>query len=406
MSLTFHYSARTARGKHVTGVMRAVDRRTALAALKERLLFPFSLESSAGGQTLKRLLLGGNARERLAFFRAYAALEHAGIDFSTAFDLLVTQAQSEAFREALRAIRADVELHGERLWSAMSHRPEDFTDLEVAMVAAGEEAGNREHVFDKLAEFLERDERLRKRLKAVLLYPIIVLCGAAAVVAYLLFDVIPQFTRLFAAFDVEPLPLLVLLERVVSASQQPLVVLAVAGGVGAVAVAALRFTRSAEGALSLDRFRARIPLFGPLVRKMNVARLLRVLATLLESGVNQLRALDVAKPVVESPTLTAAVDRAREALASGTTASLDEAFALSESFEPMVLGFMRVGRHAGDVPHMLSRVADYYEDEAQSMLTSLPQVVQTVVTLALGLLVAAIVYVVYVPLSTLSSSIR
>lgn len=406
MSLTFHYSARTAGGKYVKGVMRAVDRRAALAALQDRLLLPFSLESLAGGQTLKRLLLGGNARERLAFFRAYAALEHAGIDFSTAFDLLVTQAQSEAFRESLRAIRSDVEFHGERLWSAMSHRPEDFTDLEVAMVAAGEEAGNREHVFDKLAEFLERDERLRKRLKAVLLYPIIVLCGAAAVVAYLLFDVIPQFARLFAAFDVGPLPLLVLLEQVASAARQPSVLLAVAAATGGGVIAALRFVRSVDGALSLDRLRDRIPLFGPLVRKMNVARLLRVLATLLEAGVNQLRALDVAKPVVESPVLAAAVHRAREALASGATASLDEAFALSETFEPMVLGFMRVGRHAGDLPHMLSRVADYYEDEAQSMLTSLPQVVQTLVTLTLGVLVAAIVYVVYVPLSTLSGSIR
>jgi type II secretory pathway component PulF len=131
-----------------------------------------------------------------------------------------------------------------------------------------------------------------------------------------------------------------------------------------------------------------------------------VLATLLEAGVNQLRSLDVAGPVVESPLLAIAVRRARESLESGATASLDEAFALTGSFEPLILGFMRVGRHAGDVPHMLSRVADYYEDEAQSMLTALPQVVQTVVTLALGLLVTAIVYIVYVPLSTLSSSIR
>jgi type II secretory pathway component PulF len=367
---------------------------------------PFSLEPLASGTTLKRLLIGSNARERLAFFRAYAALEHAGIDFSTAFDLLMAQAQSERFREALRAIRSDVEFNGERLWAAMSHRPKDFSDLEVAMVAAGEEAGNREHVFDKLAEFLERDDRLRKRLHAVLLYPVIVLCGAAAVVAYLLLGVIPQFLRLFEAFDVGPSPVLVTLVRLMSAARHPAVLLVAAAVIGLGSLSALRFTSSPEGAIAIDRLRNRIPLFGSLVRKMNVARLLRVLATLLESGVNQLRALDVAGPVVESPILATAVQRAREALESGATATLDEAFALTTSFEPMVLGFMRVGRHAGDVPHMLARIADYYEDEAQSILTTLPQVVQTLVTLALGLLVAAIVYVVYVPLSTLSSSIH
>jgi type IV pilus assembly protein PilC len=406
MSMTFHYNARTAAGRRVTGVMRAADRRAAFATLRDRLLLPFSLEPVARRATLKRLLLGGNARERLAFFRAYAALEHAGIDFSTSFDLLAAQSQSDSFREAIRGVRADVELHGERLWTAMSHRPDDFTDLEVAMVAAGEEAGNRELVFDKLAEFLERDERLRKRLSAVMLYPVIVLCGAAMVVTYLLFGVIPQFVHLFQAFDVGPLPLLVALTRLTAFSTNPVALGIVASVAGMSAFVAQRFLRSADGSLAIDRIRTRIPLLGPLVRKLNIARLLRVLATLLEAGVNQLRSLDVAGPVVESPLLTIAVQRARESLESGAAASLDEAFALAGSFEPLILGFMRVGRHAGDVPHMLSRMADYYEDEAQSMLTALPQVVQSVVTLALGLLVTAIVYIVYVPLSTLSSSIR
>jgi type IV pilus assembly protein PilC len=406
MSTTFHYQARTTAGARVAGVMRAPDRRAALGALRERLLLPVALEPLAASTGLARLLFRGNARERLAFFRAYASLEHAGVDFSTAFDLLVGQARSESFRDALHAIRSAVEQHGEKLWAAMSHRPRDFSDLEVAMVAAGEESGHRERVFDNLAEFLERDERLRKRLHGILLYPAIVLGGAAVMLAYLVYAVVPQFVGLFAAFDVAPSPLVSALARVTTVARSPWFWPAFAALPAFLAFLALRFARSSDGALILDRLRLRLPLFGPLIKKISVARLVRVLATLLESGVHQVRALDVARPVVESPVLALAVERARERIVSGTSASLDEAFAADGAFDALLLGFMRVGARAGDVPQMLARVADYYEDEAQSILAILPQLFQTAATLVLGALVAAIVYVVYVPLSTLSSSIH
>ncbi len=406
MSLTFQYCARTVAGKRVHGVMRAIDRGVALTTLRQRLLTPFVLEPVPGHTALHRLLVRGNARERLIFFRAYAALEHAGVDFSTAFGILIAQARSERFREALRAIRSDVEQHGEKLWAAMSRRPDDFTDLEVAMIAAAEEAGNRELVFNKLAEFLERDERLQNRLRAILLYPAIVFTGAVAVVVYVVLAVIPQLSRLFEAFEVKPSPLLSALTALSSHTHRWPLVSSIVVLLTGVAILGYRFARSSEGALLIDRARLRLPVLGPLVMKLSVARLARVLATLLESGVNQLRALDLAGPVVESRSLVSAVQLARDGIAAGTVAGLDEAFSLSGVFEPLLLGFIRVGTQAGDVPQMLTRVADYYEHEVESIFAGIPQLIQTIVTLALGLMVATIVYIVYVPLSTLSSSIH
>ena len=406
MSVTFAYRARTPNGEAVSGTMRALDRGSALAALRERMLIPSSVESTSAAFSLDRLFARPKPNERLAFFRAYAALEQSGVDFSTSFELLIAQTRSARMRDALASIRSDVERGGEKLWSAMSRRPGEFSDLEVAMVAAGEEAGNREDVFDRLAAFLERDERMRKRLGAALFYPAIVLAAASAVCIYLVAVVIPQFAKLFSSFGVAPSELLVVLVAVAGFATNPVAIgcCAVAAAIASTSVA--RALRTTEGALAFDALRMRVPLAGEAIRKTIVARICRVLATLLQSGVNQVRALEVAVPVAESPIFSRAMERARERIAAGRSASLDEALAATGVFPPLLLGFVRVGGSAGNVPAMLVKVAEYYEEDVESILAAIPTVIQTTVTLGLGVVVGAIVYVVYIPLSTLSSSIH
>ena len=386
--------------------MRALDRGAALTMLRERMLIPSSLESTTGAFSFVRALRRAKPNERLAFFRAYAALEQAGVDFSTSFSLLIAQARTPRFRDALSSIRSDVERGGEKLWAAMAHRPDEFSDLEVAMVAAGEEAGNREEIFDRLALFLERDERLRKKLQAALLYPALVLAAAFAITIYIFAFVIPQFAKLFASFGVELSPIMVVLLRASSVLANPAVDLCCAAGVVLAVVTLARGLRTTEGALAFDQLRMRVPLVGEALRKTVLSRLCRVLATLLQSGVNQVRALEVAIPVAESPIFALAVTSARDRIATGSAASLEEALSATGQFPPLVLGFIRVGSSAGNIPHMLVKIAEYYEEDVESLLSALPTLIQTAVTLGLGGVVAVIVYVVYVPLSTLSTSIR
>lgn len=406
MSVTFTYSARTPSGERVDGSMRALDRASALSVLRERLLVPSRLEATTHNFSLVRLLARAKPSERLAFFRAYAALEQSGVDFSTSLGLLLEGARSPRMRDALASIRADVERGGEKMWAAMSHRPDEFSDLEVAMVAAGEEAGNREEVFDRLATFLERDEKLRKRLSAALFYPALVFAAALAIAAYLVTFVIPQFARLFASFDVKLSPLMTGLLGLTTVLSSPYALAALGGAAAVASFGFMRLLRTAEGSLAFDALRMRLPLLGDAIRKTILARLCRVIATLLQSGVNQIRALEVAAPVAESPLYARAIATARERIAAGACASLDEALACGGEFPALLLGFIRVGGTAGNVPHMLVKVAEYYEDDVESLLSALPTVIQTAVTLGLGVLVAAIVYAVYVPLSTLSTSIH
>jgi len=407
MSMTFSYRARTPGGERVDGTMRAIDRQSALAALRERMLIPSRVESLTTTFSFGRVVRRAKPRERLAFFRAYAALEQAGVDFSTSFGLLIAQARTPRMRDALASIRADVERGGEKLWTAMSHRPDDFTDLEVAMVAAGEEAGNREEIFARLAGFLERDERLRKRLGAALLYPSIVVVAALAIAAYLFAVVMPQFAQLFSSFGAElPPSMAALLSLYAFLASSGTGAAIIAAGLAAGALLTVHALGTNDGALAFDSARLRLPVIGGAVRKTTLARLCRVLATMLESGVNLVRALEVAIPVAESPTFALAIAAAREKIAGGSVATLDEALAASDLFGPLLLGFVRVGGSTGNVPHMLVKLAEYYEEDVESVLAALPTIVQTSVTFSLGIVVAALVYVVYVPLSTLGASIH
>jgi type IV pilus assembly protein PilC len=406
MPTVFAYRARTPAGERVDGTMRAPDRTAALAKLRERMLIPSRLEPARPAFGPVRGLRRSKPGERLALFRAYAALEAAGVDFGTTMTLLQRQARSPRMREALASIRTDVERGGEKLWAAMSHRPDEFTDLEVAMVAAGEEAGNREEILDRLARFLERDERLRKKLGAALFYPGLVFAAAVCVSTYLLAAVVPQFARLFESLGIELSPALRVALAFDAAIANPSIDLGLACACALGIVAFARGLSTSEGALAADALRLRLPFVGEALGKATLARLCRVLATLLESGVNQVRALEVAVPVAESPIFSGAVEAARERLAGGLAASLDESLAPSASIPPLLLGFIRVGSTAGNLPDMLVRVAEYYEDDVESVLTALPAALQTAVTVGLGAVVSAIVYLVYVPLSTLSSSIR
>lgn len=386
--------------------MRALDRAAALTMLRERMLIASSLESTTATFSFARMLRRAKPSERLAFFRAYAALEAAGVDFSTAFTLLIEQARTPRFRDALGSIKTDVERGGEKLWAAMAHRPDEFSDLEVAMVAAGEEAGNREEIFDRLALFLERDEKLRKKLQAALFYPALVLAAACAITIYIFAFVIPQFAKLFASFGIELSPVMVALLGISGVFVNPYFDICVFLVCTIVAVTTAQGLRTVEGALAFDGLRMRLPLLGEALRKTIVARLCRVLATLLQSGVNQVRALEVAVPVAESPIFARAVSSARERIAGGSSASLEEALAASGQFPPLLLGFIRVGSSAGNIPEMLAKIAEYYEEDVESLLSALPTLIQTGVTLGLGAVVGVIVYVVYVPLSTLSTSIH
>lgn len=404
--MTFTYRARALDGRVVKGNVRALTARAVYEQLRERMLVPSSIEHGTSGLSLPAILWRPSIKERLAFFRAFASLEQCGIDFSTAFAILIDQARSKRFRDALIAIRSSVELRGEKLHISMSARPVEFTDLEVAMVAAGEEAGNREDIFDRLASLLEHEHGARKRFQSALAYPAIVVVIAIAITLYLFTVVVPEFARLFAGFGVAPTGPMSALLAISDAVTRPVTLLPAAFCLIAASVALVKTIRTPSGALYANRLLLRTPGIGGFLRKSIVARTLRVLSTLLQAGVSQTRALEIAAPVSSSPVYAKDLERARERLLAGLSASLEEAVEALAVFDALTIAFIRVGSRAGNTPQMMLKAAEYFEEELNALVTMIPAIVQTVVTVGMGAVVALIVYVVYVPLSSLAANIH
>jgi type IV pilus assembly protein PilC len=269
--------------------------------------------------------------------------------------------------------------------------------LYVAMIRAGEAGGILDDVLERLASFLERDADLRKKVRAALAYPAVVVTAALGLVLFLLARIVPMFAQMFDAFHVElPVTTRALLAAG-DALQQPLTW--IAGAVAAIVFA----TRTERGGLILDHARLRLPIMGPLLHKAITARIARMLATLLRSGIELVTAIGVVRSVAGSPAYSAALERVDAALRAGEplTAPLEA----SRLFDPLAVALVRVGEETGLVDEMLLKVAAYFESDVEAAIATLGAVLEPALIVALGGVVGFIVFSVFIPLYALIGSV-
>ncbi len=275
--------------------------------------------------------------------------------------------------------------------------------IDIAMVRAGEAGGILDDVLERLATFLERDAELRKKLRAALAYPCVVVTAAFGLVLFLLVRIVPMFAQMFDAFHVElPVSTRFLLGTA-AALQRPLPwcsALALAAA-GAAAFAALR--RIPRGALLLDRARLALPIVGPLLHKAITARLARTLATLLRAGVELVGAIAVIRPVAGSAAYAAALERVDLALRAGD--ALATPLEASRLFDPLAVALVRVGEETGLVDEMLLKVAAYFESDVEAAIATLGAVLEPALIGALGVVVGFIVFSVFLPLYSLIGAV-
>jgi type IV pilus assembly protein PilC len=397
----YRYAARTAAGEPVRGTMEAPSADAVLASLRTRALFVTAIEREAAvaRAVLRSLNLGRPSRRALlAFFRSFSTLIRAGVPMRRALDVAVERANDGVLRESLRSVRADVE-HGASLGEAMARRPRAFAPLYVAMVRAGEAGGILDDVLERLASFLERDADLRKKVRSALAYPAVVVIAALGLALFLVARIVPMFGQMFEAFHAELPPATRALLALGGALQQPAIwaggalLLAAAGGAFAAAA------RTRRGALALDRARLRLPVIGPLLHKTITARVARMLATLLGSGIELVTAIAVVRPVAGSPAYAAALERVDVALRAGEplTAPLEAA----RLFDPLAIALVRVGEETGLVDEMLLKVAAYFESDVEAAIATLGAVIEPALIAGLGCVVGFIVFSVFIPLYAL-----
>jgi type IV pilus assembly protein PilC len=402
---TFHYSARTQEGELVRGSMQAPDAGSVLDLLRSRALFVTAVDAeSQVAERLGRVLrVGGVTRAGLlTFFRSFATLVRAGVSIQRALTVAIERADDPRLREALRSVLADVE-RGSALSEALGRRPRDFPPLYVAMIGAGEAGGILDDVLDRLALLLEREAALRKKIQAALAYPLVVIVAAGGLLVFLIARVVPMFAGLFESFHVE-LPLATqLLLRLGELLSAPLPWLVTAAVLPLTALIAYRAARNPAGALFLDAIRLRLPIVGPLLRKAISARVVRMLATLLRSGIELVAAIDAIIPVTGSPCYTQAFERVNAALREGRP--LAHSLAASQLFDPMFVALVSVGEETGLLDEMLLKLAEYFETDVEGAIATLGAVIEPALVIVLGGVVGFIVFSIFLPLYSLIGSV-
>jgi type IV pilus assembly protein PilC len=403
MASLFAYTARNNEGRFVVGSLQADNREQALAHLRMRTLFVTSL--SAGDGTPGAIVTAWpvSARARTAFFRSFATLIRAGVPIRRSLDVVIDSCRDGRLREALRSVSSDIE-SGSELSSAMARRPREFHSLHVALIRAGELGGALDEILERLAALLERHLAVHKRVRSALAYPLIVACAALALVLFLVGSTVPAFASIFVEMHITlPWSTRALIVAG-NALKNPAVWIAL-GAMPFATSGLYRAVRRVEStAVRIDQLALAAPMIGVILRKSVIARFARTLGTLLRSGVPLLSALDAAQDVVENAVYTRFARDLVAALREGTP--IAEALERSALFEGLVLQLVRVGEETGTLDAMLLRIAEYYELDVETAVTTLGSVVEPVLIIGLGALIAFIVASILVPLYSMIGSIK
>ena len=406
MPSLYYYTARDMSGAFVRGSIEAGTASAALSSLRTRALYVTSLESgsSTRGTIAAALQIGGVSQKGLVtFFRSFSTLIRAGVPMRRSLDVTIEECGDSRLTEALRSVVCDIE-NGLALSDAMARHPREFPRLFVAMIHAGELGGVLDDVLERLAHVVERDQAVRKRVAAALAYPAIVACAAIALIVFLITTIVPMFKSMYDQMHV-PLPAITMALIALGTAMRSPIVWLVAGLLILVAVlAVIRVRDSRQGAVQLESVMLALPIAGAIVRKATLARLARMLGTLLRSGVGLIAALEVVTDVVTSARYRESIDGLRRALREGSTIS--EPLAATGLYEPMFVQMLRVGEETGALDAMLLRIADYYDLDVETMLTALGSMLEPAMILLLGGAVGFIVAAIFIPLYTLIGNIK
>ena len=399
---TFTYRGVNAAGGQIRAEISAADERTAARQLRSQGIIVQTLavkRAPAVGFSLAQLpllssFLGGvRSKDVAVFSRQFATMIAAGLPLVQCLQTLGLQVERKPFQEIIGKVAADVE-SGSTLSEAMGRFPNVFNELYVNLVHVGETGGVLDSMLARLSTYLEKAQALRHRVQMAVIYPALVILVAILVVTFLMIFVIPIFAAFFTKAGV-PLPLptrIVVGMSNAIANYWYLILAAIVG----IILGFRAWYRTESGRLAVDSALLRAPIFGPLMRKIAVARFTRTLSALLGGGVPIIDALRITAKTAGNRVVENAVMEARERVMAGQT--LGERLRDSKVFPPMVVQMVVVGEQTGALDNMLGKVADYYEDEVDVAVAGLTSLLEPILIVFLGVVVGGIVIAIYLPI--------
>ncbi|MBT8478581.1 MAG: type II secretion system F family protein, partial [Gemmatimonadetes bacterium] len=360
------YSARTVSGDLKRAEFDAASREEVIAHLRSQRLIPVSVREKPKGFKMPGGAAKVKTRDIVIMTRQFATMINAGLPLVQAIDILAKQSDNKTLQDTLQEVLHDVE-SGNTLADAMRDHTKVFTPLYVNMVAAGEAGGILDTILLRLSVFLEKAESLSRKVKGAMIYPAVIGFVALSAIIVLLLFVIPTFQQMFESFDQAlPLP-----TRIVIMASDTLQSYWWAMGAGVAAAVFLfrRWVATSSGRLTFDRILLRMPILGNLARKGSVARFTRTLGTLLSSGVTILDGLEITARTSGNRVIHDAIMNSRNSIAGGE--SISEPLRISGVFPPMVTQMINVGEETGDLDGMLTKIADFYDEEVDAAVESL-----------------------------------
>jgi type IV pilus assembly protein PilC len=398
----FKYVAKDNSGKTVNGTFEAPDRAQAVDVLRKKNLIIVSVSEALPGLSLSLFSSGGAKKvksdELVVFSRQLATMVDAGIPLVGALDILGEQIENKSFGETIKKIRNDIET-GSSLSEALSKHKRIFSTLFVSMVKAGESSGMLDEILDRLAAYLEKTSNLQKKVSSALIYPAVVSGMAVGITLLLLLKVIPIFKDIFSGFGSElPKPTMVLIAISDIMRKYFLMVVII---ISVVVVFILRYLKTEKGRLWWDTLMLKMPISGILLKKVAISKFTRTLSTLIKSGVPILNALEIVGKTAGNKAIEIAVDTVRTNVREGE--SIAEPLARSKLFPPMVVRMISVGEQSGQLEKMLSKIADFYDEQVDAAVSGLTSLIEPLIIAFLGIVIGTIVICMFLPIFKLSS---
>jgi type IV pilus assembly protein PilC len=389
----FVYSGRTRGGQTITGEMEAVNREAVVARLRSQQVIATAVRTKPKDITIPGFGTKVSERDIVVFTRQFATMIDAGLPLVQCLEILASQQDNKVFKKVLTEIRQSVE-GGSTFAAALKQHPKIFSSLYANMVEAGEAGGILDTILNRLAVYMEKAMSLKKKVKSAMIYPSTIVTVAVVVVIFLLVFVIPTFKAMFEGFGAAlPLPTQIVLELSRLVQQYILV------GIGA-AVAAILGIRwwytTPSGKTNIDRLLLRLPVLGILIRKVAVAKFTRTLGTLISSGVAILDGLEITARTAGNKIVEAAVLKTRASIAEGKT--IADPLRESGVFPPMVVQMIAVGEQTGALDAMLSKIADFYDEEVDTAVANLTALLEPLLMVFLGVVIGGVVIAMYLPI--------
>ena len=395
---TFTYTARAFNGDLRTATIDASSRDDVIAQLRKQRLSVVKIDQDAA----KKIGRGSiKTRDVVIFTRQFSTMINSGLPLVQALTILAEQTDNKALAEVTRKVVFDVE-SGNTVADALSKHPRAFTNLYVNMVAAGEAGGILDTILLRLATFLEKNDALVRKVKGAMIYPAVIMSVAAICVVVLLIFVIPVFAGMFqSAGQALPLPTRI----VIGASGFLKSYWWVIGAV--VVIGGYMFKKyyaTPPGKLVIDRLMLRMPVLGDVLRKSAVSRFTRTLGTLISSGVSILEGLEITAKTAGNRVIQDAIMQSRSSIAGGDT--IAQPLQKSKVFPPMVISMIAVGEQTGGLDEMLSKIADFYDEEVDAAVSNLLALLEPIMIVFLGVVVGGMVVAMYLPIFDMVNAVQ